>query len=71
LGCFNQPIGEAIMTTLREKMKQEMELFDLAPSTQKRYMEVITKLYVFYNKSPQHFSEDEIKHYLLTLKKRI
>ena len=59
------------MTTLREKMKQEMELFDLAASTQKKYLDAVIGLNNFYNKSPQHLSEDEVKHYLLTLKKRI
>ena len=59
------------MSTLREKMKQEMELFDLAVSTQKRYLEAVIGLNNFYKKSPQHLSEDKVKHYLLTLKKRI
>lgn len=59
------------MTTLREKMKQEMILFDLAESTQKSYLEAVTGLNDYYGKSPKVLSEDEIKHYLLTLKKRI
>ena len=59
------------MTTLREKMKQEMQLFDLAESTQKRYLEAVTGLNDHYSKSPRLLSEAEVKNYLLHLKKRI
>lgn len=59
------------MTTLREKMKQEMQLFDLAESTQKRYLEAVTQLNDYYGKSPKGLSETEVKNYLLHLKKRI
>jgi len=59
------------MTTLREKMKQEMVLVGLAESTQKRYIESVTKLRDYYNKSPAKLSNNEIRNYLLDLKKRI
>ena len=59
------------MSTLREKMKQEMILFDLAASTQKHYLEAVTRLYDYYGKSPKLLSEEEVKNYLLHLKKRI
>ena len=58
------------MTTLREKMKQEMILIGLAESTQKRYIESVAKLQDYYNKSPAKLSNDEIRNYLLHLKKR-
>ena len=63
--------GAAIMSTRREKMKQEMILFGLAESTQERYLQATTKLYEHYNKSPAKLSVDELKAYLMTLKKRI
>lgn len=66
-----QPEELLIMPTLREKMKQEMILFGLAKSTQKRYMQVPIKLYQHYCKSPAKLSVDELKDYLMTLKKRI
>ena len=59
------------MPTLREKMKQEMILIGLAKSTQQRYFEAVIKLRNYYNKSPAHLSNDEIRNYLLHLKKRI
>jgi uracil-DNA glycosylase len=59
------------MTTLREKMKQEMILVGLAESTQKRYIEAVVHLRNHYNESPAKLSNDEIRNYLLHLKKRI
>ena len=59
------------MATLREKMKQEMVLIGLAESTQQRYIEAVTKLHDHYKKSPAKLSNDEIRNYLLSLKKRI
>ena len=59
------------MTTLREKMKQEMILIGLAESTQKSYLNALVKLYDYYNKSPIKLTNNEIRNYLLSLKKRI
>jgi hypothetical protein len=59
------------MTTLREKMKQEMQLIGLAESTQQRYIQALVKLYEYYGRSPSKLSTSEIRGYLLTLKKRI
>jgi len=59
------------MATLREKMKQEMFLIGLAESTQQRYLESVVQLQKHYNKSPANLSNDEIRNYLLDLKKRI
>ena len=58
------------MTNLREKMKKEMNLIGLAQSTQKHYLQAVTKLYEYYGKSPAKLSISEIQNYLLYLKKR-
>lgn len=57
------------MSTLREKMKQEMILVGLAESTQTIYLKAITDLHDYYSKSPTRLTEQEIKTYLLYLKK--
>lgn len=57
------------MSTLREKMKQEMILVGLAESTQVIYLKAVMNLRDYYNKSPTKFTEQEIKTYLLYLKK--
>ncbi len=59
------------MATLREKMKSEMILIGLAESTQQRYIESVAKLQDHYKKSPAKLSIDEVKNYLLALKKRV
>ena len=59
------------MTTLREKMKQEMILIGLAESTQQCYLKAVANLHGHYHKSPAKLSNEEIKNYLLHLKKRI
>jgi site-specific recombinase XerD len=57
------------MSTLREKMKQEMILVGLAESTQVIYLKAVMNLRDYYNKSPTKLAEQEIKTYLLYLKK--
>ena len=56
------------MSTLREKMKQEMILVGLAASTQEIYLKAVLSLNDYYKKSPTKLSESEIKDYLLYLK---
>ena len=58
------------MTTLREKMKEEMILVGLATSTQAIYLKAVTKLFDYYNKSPATLSTSEIRVYLLYLLKK-
>ena len=50
-------------------MKQEMILIGLAESTQAIYLKSIIELRNYYNKSPTKLTEQEIKAYLLYLKK--
>jgi integrase/recombinase XerD len=57
------------MTTLREKMKQEMTLVGLSPSTQKIYLKAVTQLHDYYQQSPAKISSTQIKDYLLYLLK--
>jgi integrase/recombinase XerD len=55
------------MTTLREKMKEEMQLRGLSTGTQKKYLYELTKLHDYYQQSPSKLSQEEIKAYLLYL----
>jgi integrase/recombinase XerD len=55
------------MTTLREKMKEEMQLRGLSTGTQKKYLYELTKLRNYYQLSPAKLSQEEIKAYLLYL----
>ncbi|HAJ79728.1 MAG TPA: hypothetical protein DCO75_08140 [Fibrobacteres bacterium] len=58
------------MTNLREKMKQDMILAGMAELTQQSYLEAIIRLHKYYNKSPAKLSNEEIRNYLLHLKKK-
>lgn len=58
------------MTNLREKMKQDMILIGLAESTQAVYLKYVIKLQQHYTLSPAKLSNEEIRSYLLYLKKR-
>ena len=53
------------MTTLREKMKQEMILRGYSPSTQDIYVRSVVKLNDHFNRSPAKLSDEEIKEFLL------
>jgi len=53
------------MTTLREKMKQEMTLRGYSPNTQNVYVRSVVKLHDHFNRNPAELTEDEIKEFLL------
>ena len=55
------------MSSLREKMKEEMTLVGLAQSTQDLYLKALIKLKEHYDKSPAKLSTQEIRQYLLHL----
>jgi hypothetical protein len=65
---INNQTGAVIMTTLRDKMKQEMILVGLTESTQAIYLKAVTKLRDHYKKPPSALNEQEVKSYLLYLK---
>ena len=55
------------MTTLRDKMKQEMILRGYSTGTQENYLRAVVKLKDHFNRNPAKLTEDEIKTFLLTL----
>lgn len=56
------------MTTLREKMKSDMQLMGLAESTQYSYITKLTRLYDYYHRSPAKLDDDALREYLHALK---
>jgi len=64
---INYSTGAYIMTTLREKMKQEMTLRGLSSGTQDNYLRAVVKLHEHYNRNPAKLTEEEIKAWLLFL----
>lgn len=55
------------MTTLRDKMKQEMILRGYSRGTQENYLRAVIKLKDHFNRHPAKLTETEIKTFLLTL----
>lgn len=53
------------MTTLRDKMKQEMTLRGYSLGTQNNYMRSVVKLHDHFNRNPAKLTEQEIKEFLL------
>ena len=62
---INYSTGACIMTTLREKMKQEMILRGYSHSTQDVYLRSVVKLHDYFNRNPAELTEEEIKEFLL------
>ena len=55
------------MTKLREQMMNEMVLRGLAPNTQRAYLQAVSQLARYYDRSPDVISKREVKAYLLYL----
>jgi integrase/recombinase XerD len=56
------------MTTLRQKMIEDMQLHSFAERTQDSYLRAVRQLAEYYNKPPDQISEEELRQYFLYLK---
>jgi site-specific recombinase XerD len=56
------------MTSLRQKMIEDMQLHGFAERTQKSYMQAVRQLAEYYGKSPDQINEEELRQYFLYLK---
>lgn len=59
------------MTELRCRMIEDMKLHGLAKGTQKVYVNAIRALAKYYGRSPELLSEQEVRHYILSLEKTL
>lgn len=55
------------MTPLRQRMIEDMQLRGLAPGTQRAYVGAVQALAVYYGKSPDHLSDEELRQYFVYL----
>ncbi len=53
------------MTKLRNKMKEEMILRNMALGTQFQYLRAVTNLAAYYKKCPSELGEQEVRAFLL------
>ncbi len=56
------------MTPLRQRMIEDMRLRGLSDHTQRAYVRAVRELAIYYNKSPDQTSEEELRRYFLYLK---
>jgi integrase/recombinase XerD len=56
------------MTTLRQKMIEDMQLHGFSERTQDSYLRAVRQLAEYYNKPPDQISEEELRQYFLYLK---
>ncbi|OPX95483.1 MAG: Tyrosine recombinase XerD [Syntrophorhabdus sp. PtaU1.Bin002] len=55
------------MATLKQRMKDDLQLRGLSPRTQKTYIVQVTRFARYFNKLPDKLGEKEVKEYLLHL----
>jgi len=56
------------MTTLRQKMIEDMQLHSFAERTQDSYLRAVRQLAAYFNKPPDQISEEDLRQYFLYLK---
>ena len=58
------------MTVLRQRMLDDMQLRRFSPHTVEAYLRVVTKLAMFYKRSPDRISKEEVRAFLVDLVRR-
>ena len=66
---FPPPRKEPKMTPLRQRMLEDMQIRNLAPSTQETYVRHVAGLAHYFGKSPEHMGPREIRDYQVYLLK--
>jgi integrase/recombinase XerD len=56
------------MTALRRRMIEDMQLRGLSPHTQRAYVQAIQRLALYYHKSPDQITDEELRQYFLYLR---
>jgi integrase/recombinase XerD len=56
-----------IMTELRRRMREDLQLAGLAPKTQKSYVDAVQRLARYYKRSPALLAEEEVRQFFLHL----
>ena len=56
-----------IMTELRRRMLEDLQLAGYAPKTQKSYIDSVQRLARYYNRSPDQLAEEEVRRFFLHL----
>jgi integrase/recombinase XerD len=60
--------GGVAMTSLRQRMIEDMALRGFSPKTQEAYLRSVRQLAEYFNKSPVGVAEEDLRQYFLHLK---
>ncbi len=55
------------MTPLRQRMREDMQLRGFAPRTQNVYIQAVQQFAIYYHKSPEQISQEEVRRYFVYL----
>ena len=55
------------MTPLRQRMIEDMQLRGLSPLTQRAYLHAIQQFALYYGKSPDQITDEQLRQYFLYL----
>ena len=55
------------MTPLRQRMIEDMQLRGLAPLTQRAYLQAVKQFALYYGKSPDQITDEQLRQYFLYL----
>jgi len=55
------------MTPLRQRMIEDMQLRGLAPATQQAYLQAVKQFALYYGKSPEQITDEQLRQYFLYL----
>jgi len=55
------------MTPLRQRMIEDMQLRGLAPATQQAYLQAVKQFALYYGKSPDQITDEQLRQYFLYL----
>ncbi len=53
------------MTPLRQKMIDLMAFRQFAPKTPQIYLKAVTSLSIYYHRSPEQISSEEVNHWIM------
>jgi hypothetical protein len=69
-GLSGSDQGRTLMTPLRKRMIEDMQLRGLGLRTQTCYVAAVRRLAAHYRRSPDTLSEEEVRAYLIALRDR-
>src|SRR3712207_2048826 len=68
VGARSPPTGGTVMTPLRQRMIEDMQLRGLSPATQRSYLQAVQYFAQHFGTSPDQLTEEHLRQYFLYLR---